>query len=363
MLHTNDHIPARKVRQVLFLAIIGLLGWFIYREMQFMLGAFLGAVALYTLLRRPMFRMVYQWKWPKALSALLLILLTFIIIIMPLSWVVNFLIDEISSHLKDTSKIQENVLKIEAYLQKRYNIDLLSEGNVAKVPGFLATLGGKLVNTTLNTLANLFIMYFILWFMLVKVGGIEKWVQKHLPLKSANRMRLMRESNQVVVSNAVGIPVLGAVQGIVAMIGYLIFGVENAVLWGVITGISSVIPFVGTMAAWVPLVILRFAAGDTDNGIWLGLWGLIVIGGSDNIFRFILQKYMADIHPLITVFGVIVGLGLFGFLGLIFGPLLISLFILLIKIYYDEYVAEDIADEAAGLPDPTGTTAENNANA
>jgi predicted PurR-regulated permease PerM len=93
------------------------------------------------------------------------------------------------------------------------------------------------------------------------------------------------------------------------------------------------------MAAWVPLTILTFANGDTTNGYWMAFWGLIVIGGSDNVFRFVLQKYMADIHPLITVFGVIIGLNMFGFLGLIFGPLLISLFILLGRIYYDEFVA------------------------
>jgi len=141
-----------------------------------------------------------------------------------------------------------------------------------------------------------------------------------------------------VVSNTVGIPVLGAVQGVVAMIGYYMFDIDKPMLWGVITGIASVIPFVGTMAAWVPLTILTFANGDTTNGYWLTFWGLIVIGGSDNVFRFVLQKYMADIHPIITVFGVIIGLNMFGFLGLIFGPLLISLFIMLVRIYYDEFV-------------------------
>jgi predicted PurR-regulated permease PerM len=148
-----------------------------------------------------------------------------------------------------------------------------------------------------------------------------------------------------VLSNTIGIPVLGAIQGIVAMIGYFMFGVENAVVWGVVTGIASVIPFVGTMAAWVPLTILTFANGDTTNGYWLAFWGLVVIGGSDNVFRFILQKYIADIHPLVTVFGVIVGLNLFGFLGLIFGPLLFSLFVVLVRIYYDEFVIPD--EEAA----------------
>lgn len=348
-----DYIPSRIVRQVAFIAIICILGWFIYREMQFMLGAFLGSIALYSLMRRPMLKLVYTWKWPKWVAALSLMLFSFVVIVLPISWVVDFLIDEVASHISDTSEIEANVRKIEKYIMDRYSIDVLSEDNVAKLPGILANLAGKMVSTTLTTVANTFIMYFVLWFMLMKVGSLEKWILRHIPLRPKNRQRLMRESNQVVISNAVGIPVLGAVQGIVAMIGYFMFGVEKPVLWGIITGISSVIPFVGTMAAWVPLVILKFAGGDTTNGVWLLVWGLVAIGGSDNIFRFILQKYMADIHPLITVFGVIVGLGLFGFLGLIFGPLLISIFLLLIRIYYDEYVDhadDEVPDEPDQLP-------------
>lgn len=144
----------------------------------------------------------------------------------------------------------------------------------------------------------------------------------------------------MVVSNAIGIPVLGAIQGLMAIIGYYIFDVNEPVLWGILTGIASVVPFVGTMIIWVPIVILKMASGDLTNGYWLIFWGLIVIGSSDNVFRFILQKYVADVHPLITVFGVIVGLNMFGFLGLIFGPMLISVLLLLVRIYHDEFTTD-----------------------
>jgi predicted PurR-regulated permease PerM len=173
--------------------------------------------------------------------------------------------------------------------------------------------------------------------MLMKVGQIQRWLLRALPVKRENADSVLKEIREMIMSNSIGIPVLGAVQGIVAMIGYSMFGVEEPILWGIITGIASVIPILGTMAAWVPLTILAFARGDTSNGIWLALWGLIIIGGSDNVFRFILQKYLADIHPLITVFGVILGLNLFGFMGIIFGPLILSLFLLLVRIYYDEF--------------------------
>ncbi len=68
------------------------------------------------------------------------------------------------------------------------------------------------------------------------------------------------------------------------------------------------------------------------------IYGFGVIGTVDNNFRFTLQKKMGNVHPLITVFGVVIGISLFGFIGLIFGPILISMFILLVKIYMNEFI-------------------------
>ena len=346
----SNQIHPQTIRQVLLLGCLLVLGFLLSSEMYFMLGAFLGAFALYVLLRIPMFHLVFTRRWNRSLSALLLILLSLAVIVMPLAWVVNVVVDALKPLVQDTSQLERAVHSIDQYLHDRYGIDILSNEIMQKIPGWVAGFGGKLLGATLATLTNLVIMYFLLYFMLVKASEMERWVRANLPLKSRNTMKVMKETREIVLSNTIGIPVLGAVQGIMAMIGYLLFGVDNALLWGVITGIASVVPFVGTMAAWVPLAILTFAKGDTTNGYWLVFWGLVVIGGSDNIFRMVLQKYIADTHPLITVFGVIVGLNLFGFLGLIFGPFLFSMFILLARIYYDEFV-QDHQSEVVTVPE------------
>ncbi len=331
-------IHPNKIRQVLLLATLAGLGWILWREMYFMFTGFLGAVAMYVLLRKPMMYLVFKRKWKHWLAALVLILLSLFVIIYPFAWIINILVERLAPHITDTSGLQKSLGEIDTFLHERYNFDLLSLSNIEKVSGYATTIGSKVISTTLSTITNLFVTYFILWFMLMRVGHIQRWLRKALPVHRSNADKVIREIREMVMSNSIGIPVLGAVQGIVAMIGYSLFGVEEPILWGIITGIASVIPIVGTMAAWVPLTILAFARGDTGNGIWLVLWGLFIIGGSDNVFRFILQKYLADIHPLITVFGVIFGLNLFGFMGIIFGPLLLSLFLLLMRIYFDEFV-------------------------
>ena len=91
---------------------------------------------------------------------------------------------------------------------------------------------------------------------------------------------------------------------------------------------------------YVPLTIMFFVQGNTWQGIAMGVWGFGVIGLVDNLFRFILNKKIGDIHPLNTIFGVIIGIQLFGFIGLIFGPLLISLFIVFLKVYSNEFLTK-----------------------
>ena len=342
-----EQIPPNKIRQVLLLGVLLLLAWVLWTEMYFMFTGFLGAIALYVLLRKPMLYLVFQKKWKHWIAALTLVLLSLLVIIYPFAWIINILIDRIAPHLKDTTQLQASLGQIDTYLHDRYGFDLFSLSNIEKVSSMATAVGGVIVSTTLNTITNLFVTYFVLWFMLMKVGHFQRWLLKALPVKRENADSVLREIREMIMSNSIGIPVLGAVQGIVAMIGYSMFGVEEPILWGIITGIASVIPIIGTMAAWVPLTVLAFARGDTSNGIWLALWGLLIIGGSDNVFRFILQKYLADIHPLITVFGVIFGLNLFGFMGIIFGPLIISLFLLLVRIYLDEF--EHLEDVDGGV--------------
>jgi predicted PurR-regulated permease PerM len=100
------------------------------------------------------------------------------------------------------------------------------------------------------------------------------------------------------------------------------------------------LPVVGAALAYVPIAIILFSNGQTGQGIAVLIFGFGIIGTVDNVLRFTLLKKLGNVHPLTTVFGVIIGLKLFGFIGLIFGPLLISLFVLLLKIYSNEFITK-----------------------
>jgi predicted PurR-regulated permease PerM len=173
--------------------------------------------------------------------------------------------------------------------------------------------------------------------MLVNARRMEVDLYEYVPLHDDNVDKLGKELQNMVWSNAIGIPVIAFFQGVVAIIGYYILGVKEPWFWFVVTCITAMLPVAGAALAYVPLAIIFFADGETVRGILMLVFGFGVVGTVDNFLRFTLMKKIGNVHPLVTVFGVIVGLQLFGFIGLIFGPLLINMFILLVNIYGSEF--------------------------
>jgi predicted PurR-regulated permease PerM len=166
---------------------------------------------------------------------------------------------------------------------------------------------------------------------------LEVFLQRNLPFNQVNKGKVLNEVTRMVRSNAITIPTVAFLQGTVALIGYLVFGINEALLLGVLTAISSMIPILGAMLIYLPVVIYTMATGDFGPGIGLALWCFILVGSVDNVARFMLQKKLANVHPIITILGVILGTKLFGLIGLIFGPLTITLFVVLLKVYFSEF--------------------------
>ena len=147
-------------------------------------------------------------------------------------------------------------------------------------------------------------------------------------------------------ANAIGIPVLAILQGVIAAVGYSIFGIKDWGLWGFLTGVFSMLPIVGTAVIWVPLSLYLYSIGKSGPASGLLIYEVILVLTVDYVARLTILKRLIDVHPLVTIFGVITGLGLFGFWGVIFGPLLINYFIILVKIYINEFAAKPVTATA-----------------
>lgn len=325
-----------RVKQFFFLGLLVVLGWVLFRELQNFLPAFLGALTFYVLMRKWMFRLIKR-RWKNTMAAVVLMLLSFLIIMLPIYFMVNMLSSKVIYLIQHSEQISGSLKVFINGIEKRLGYEILNDENIQKLSDLTMKELPVLLGATFNTLTTIIMMYFILYFMLTNAGKIENWFNSFFPLRRDNLQLLRTEIHNMVVSNAVGIPLIALLQGTIALIGYLILGVKEPFLWFGITCFTAMIPVLGAALAYVPLSIIFFAGGETWRGVALLIFGFGFIGTVDNIFRFWLQKKIGDVHPLITVFGVIIGVPLFGFIGLIFGPLLISMFLLLIKIYGIEF--------------------------
>jgi predicted PurR-regulated permease PerM len=281
--------------------------------------------------------MVYVRKWKPGLSAFLLMLTSFFVILAPIWMIINLMTPRIMAAIDNSSDVINKVNVLIQNLERSTGFKLMSENNLQKVGSFVTTNVSSILGATLNTLVTIAMMYFILYFMLVNGRNMERTMSDFVPMGDANLNKVGKEVNDMVVSNAIAIPLIAFCQGIVGLIGYLLIGVDQPIFWFVVTCVTAMLPVVGAALAYVPLAVIFFAQGDNFRGVLMLGYGFGIIGLVDNVFRITLQKKLGDVHPLITILGVIVGLNLFGFIGLIFGPLLISLFVLLMRIYSLEF--------------------------
>jgi len=322
------------------LVIIVLLGVLLFMQLYVFLSAFLGAITLYMVMRKTMFYLTIIKKWKKGRTTFLLMFISMIVILLPIGILINMLSTKVAYALEHSNELVESLKKVVGSLETRFNIEIVSDENINKLGNVLAENLPKVLSATFNTLGTILFMYFILYFMLINGREMEHSIYEHIPLKDENVNKLGYEVQNMVLSNAIGIPVIALLQGVVGLIGYLIIGVDQPWFWFVVTCITAMLPVVGAALAYVPLAIIFFAKDHSLQGIFMLIYGFGVIGTVDNIFRFTLAKKIGNVHPLVTIFGVIIGMNLFGFLGLIFGPLLISLFILLLKIYSSEFITK-----------------------
>jgi len=336
----NNTIDTNLLRQIFFIAAIVFLGIVLFRELWFFTSAFLGSVTFYVLMRKRMFYLTENRKWRKATAAWVLMLLSFFVILVPIGILGNILYLKISDIVTHSSQYLNQLKHFADQIKEKTGYEIVKPQNIDQLGSYLTVLLPKVLGVTLNTLTLIASMYFILYFMLVNGRRMEEALYEYIPLKDGNVELIGKEVKVMVISNTIGIPLIALIQGVVGLIGYLVIGINEPWLWFVATCIAAMMPVVGAALIYVPLTVSLFVSGETGKGIAMAVWGFGVIGLVDNLFRFLLNKKLGDIHPLITIFGVIIGVQLFGFIGLIFGPLLISMFILMLKIYSSEFIVK-----------------------
>ena len=332
-----ESIKEQYWRYSLIAIIIGVSVILFFEATPF-LGGILGAFTIYILLRKQMFYLTEQMRIRPSIAASLLLGETILFFLIPISLAVWLIIDKIQDINLDPTLLLNAGQEFADVIQKQTGFDVWEKSNILKALSVLPQIGQFLVSGISSFAINVVVLIFILYFMLIGGRAMERYMYTLVPFDDRNKDEVLGEINMIVKSNAIGIPLLALIQGIVALIGYLIFGAPDPLLFGFLTCLATIIPIVGTALVWVPLAAYMALAGDWIHALGLFVYSLLILTNVDNLIRFVLQKKLADTHPLITVFGVVIGLSVFGFMGIIFGPLLLSLLLLCVDIFKKTYL-------------------------
>jgi predicted PurR-regulated permease PerM len=327
-----------QIKQVMILFLLLLMVFLVIKELYVFFPGLLGALTLYILSRNSYFQLIYHHKWRRGWTAGLYLLVYFLLLAVLVYFTITLLEKKVHPFLNDPAATLSKAKEAIYAVQQKEGIAIISDETLANLQQKMSAFLPSMLNNTANLLANLAILLFVLYYMLVHGKEMESFLGRILPLKQANIDMLAAETKRLVKASALGIPLISIIQGLTATLGYAIFGVDELVLWGFLTGVFAFFPVVGTMIIWVPLVIFMYVSGDTWNATGLALFSFIVTGNVDYLSRISLLQRLGHVHPMVTVLGVIVGLSLFGFIGLIFGPLLVNYIILLFKIYTNEFI-------------------------
>src|SRR5690554_4912972 len=333
-------INAKIIRQIFLLLLIILMGALIFREMISYFSGVLGAVTFYVLLKKLMSKLVKR-GWSPNLAAITLMIFSFVSILIPIAGAILMLGNKIGKAANNSEKLTKVIKTHLADWESRFEFNFSSQIDASAISSWLSTHLTDFAGGTFNTVIAIAIMYFLLYYMLTNRKELRETLMDYIPLSRNNLKLLGKETGQMVRANAIGIPLVAIAQGIVALIGFLIFGIESPFFWAIIVTIGSMIPFVGNLLGTIPVFILTMSNGDTFQAWGILIYGIVVVGSTDNLIRLYVLQKLDNVHPLITLIGVIVGVPLFGFIGLIFGPLLVSLSLIIVRIYKKEYAPNE----------------------
>lgn len=295
----------------------------------------LGAPVLYVL-----FSPLHRWLAPKirpAPAAGVVILVAFLLIVLPGVWLIGMLVGQaqgVASGLTNSALLERlATLRIG---QLEVGPELADIGR-----SLISWLGGNaigFIGTATHFTLNLILSFFGLYYLLLGPGTGWPGLHSYVPFSHQNVELLTERFRSVTLATVIGTGLTAVIQGIMIGAAFAVVGLGNAMFWGVVTVVFAILPVVGSGIIWLPAAITLGIQGHTAGVIVLTLVGLLAGQLHTLINPWVFKRY-SQIHPMVTLVGAIAGVSYFGLLGLLIGPLALSYFFELTRMYREEYLA------------------------
>ena len=265
----------------------------------------------------------------KNLCALLTILLILLLIITPTVFVTNALAKE-SVELYHKIKDKDFLSIISKYFEPGFQqyIDGILNGSILYIIEFTS----KFVLAIPNIALSFFVTVFLTYYLLKESPTFIDTAKKYMPFKESVKVEILERFRKITKAIVFGTILTAMIQGVLGGIGFAIFSIPSPALWGFVMAAVSIIPMIGTSIVWLPAGIVQLAQQNYFSGIGILLYGALIVGTVDNFVKPNFVGKRAEVHPAIILIGILGGIKLLGFIGLIIGPLILATAAELVKI-------------------------------
>ncbi len=330
----------RIVEYTFFFSSLALVGFLVFRLIYPFLSA-LALAAVTVIICYPLYTRIlhYVARARRSLAAFITTLIVFAVIVTPIFLISSLLINESVSFYRSIDSA--GTLPIESMLhgvENQIKVYMpgfefnISEQLKASASWFVGNVGA-IFSGTLSLVLTVFIAMFGSFYLFRDGDRLVGWLVSISPLKDSEDKIIIARVAQSVRSVATGTILIAIIQGVLTTIGLSIFGVERSILWGTIAAFGALIPGVGTTIVILPAVLYLLYTDAMVHAIGLSIWGVVMVGSIDNFLSPYLMSRGNNLHPFIVLLSVLGGISLFGPIGFIIGPVLVSLLMVLLEIY------------------------------
>ena len=298
----------------------------------------LAGILTYTLF--PIYRFILQRTRQPGLSSGLAIVLALLVMILPAFYLVSELVDQVSGAYStfQADGLQQVGDYLSGLTNGRVDFQEMLVSTLEQVRESIVGLAPNILGSISELLLGLFIMFFVMFYGFREGEGFINYLKELLPLNKTLKDSLFHEMRTVTQAVLYGQVLTAVIQGGLGGLGLLIFGVSNWLFWGAIMIITAFLPVLGTPLIWVPAAGGLIMNGAITRGVLLLIFGATIVMNIDNFLRPRLVSGRTKVHPVLILIGVLGGLRVFGFIGMLVGPLVLALLVALIKFYEQNYM-------------------------
>jgi len=304
--------------------------------------AYIVLAGILTYILFPIYRYILQKTNHPSLSSGLSVVLALVVMILPAVYFVSELVDQVSGayHTLQADWLQQIGDYLSGITNGRVDFQAMLQSTLEQVRQSIVALAPNILGSLSELLLGLFIMFFVMFYGFREGQSFIAYLKKHLPLEKNLKDSLFDEMRTITQAVLYGQVLTAVIQGGLGGLALLAFGVPNALFWGAIMIITAFLPVLGTPIIWVPAGVGLILDGNATRGILLLILGATIIMNIDNFLRPRLVSSRTNVHPVLILIGVLGGLRVFGFIGMLIGPLILAILVALIKFYEQNYMRE-----------------------